>query len=269
MADISDVEQAVADTVISILYPTGLTQTSIVGVLCRVYRGWPNAATLNADLNAGAVNVTVVTDNDSGRTTTRYLPEWQVISKLPSAVLQTTGQTIIISGDPADGDVVGAMIDGVAFAYRVQPGDTPGLVASNLNHLIQTHRPTSVQGPAIKVPGAGSIIVRVVCDNATAFESRRQEKDLRVICWCPSPPVRDTVAGAIDAAIDQMAFLRIPDTTNARIIYRNTTSYDQAQNALLYRRDLVYNVEYPTISTVQQPSMLFGSSGLNGNITYS
>jgi hypothetical protein len=35
-----------------------------------------------------------------------------------------------------------------------------------------------------------------------------------------------------------------------------------------YRRDLIYTVEYPTITTAQQPSMLFGASDLNSNITY-
>ena len=43
------------------------------------------------------------------------------------------------------------------------------------------------------------------------------------------------------------------------IIYHNTAGYDQSQNALLYRRDLIYTVEYPTVTTAQQPSMLFGA----------
>src|SRR5208283_3508948 len=101
MADISDVEQAAVNAVSAILYPSGSTQSSFVGALCRVYRGWPNSATLNADLSTGAVNVTVVTDNDSGRTTTRYLPEWQTISSQPSITASTAGQTISISGHPA------------------------------------------------------------------------------------------------------------------------------------------------------------------------
>ncbi len=223
---------------------------------------------MNADLSAGAVNVTVVSDNDSGRTTTRYLPEWQTTSSQPGVTASTTEQTITISGNPAVGDVIGALIDGVAYAYRIQAGDTPDLVASNLNQLIQANRPATAQGFTITVPGAGSIEVRVVCDNATSFESRRQEKDVRIICWCPTPPIRDSVAAAIDTAIDQMSFLILPDDTNARVVYRNTASYDQAQNALLYRRDLVYTVEYPTITVVQQPSMLFGASDLNSNITY-
>jgi hypothetical protein len=180
----------------------------------------------------------------------------------------TTGQNVAIAGNPVIGDVVGAIIDGIPYAYRIQAGDSPDLVASNLEQLIQADRIASVQGTNIAIPGAAAITVRVVCDNAASFESRRQEKDLRIICWCSTPPIRDAVATAIDTAIDRIEFLLLPDATQARIVYRNTASYDQAQNALLYRRDLIYTVEYPTITTVQQPSMLFGASDLNSNITY-
>lgn len=268
MADISDVEQEFANTVTAVLYPAGASQASIVGVLCRVYRGWPNSATLNADLNAGTVNVTVVPDNDSGRTTTRYLPEWQTKPSQPGVSASTSDQTITISGVPTVGDVVGALIDRAAYAYRIQAGDTADLVASNLNVLIQADRPATVQGATIALPGARSVVVRVVCDAATSFESRRQEKDLRVICWCPTPSIRDAVAASIDLAIDQFSFLVLPDDTEARVVYKHTASYDQAPNALLYRRDLVYTVEYATIAIVTQPSMLFGASDINGNITY-
>ena len=131
------------------------SQSSIIGALCRVYRGWPNSATLNADLSAGAVNVTVVSDNDSGRTTTRYLPEWQTTSSQPGVTASSADQTITISGNPAVGDVIGALIDGAAYAYRIQAGDTPDLVASNLNQLIQANFPATAQGFTITVPGAG------------------------------------------------------------------------------------------------------------------
>lgn len=268
MADISDVEQAVADTVTSILYPAGSAQSSIVGVFCRVYRGWPNSATLNSDLSAGSVNVTVVSDNESARTTTRYLPEWQTRPSPSGATASVNRQTIAISGNPSVGDVVGVMVDGAAYAYRVLAGDTPSLIAANLNQLIQANRPAMLQGAIISVPGAGSIVVRSVRDNSTSFESRRQEKDVRIICWCPAPPIRDLVAAALDAALSGMSFLVLPDDTSARIVYRNTASYDQSQNALLYRRDLLYTVEYSTVTIVQQPSMLFGASEINGNITY-
>ena len=268
MADLSDVEQAMADTVTSIVYPAGSSQPSILGALCRVYRGWPNSGTLNADLSAGALNITIATDNDAGRTTTRYLPAWHSVSSRPGLIAAATDQMIIISGNPTVGDVVGALIDGLSYAYRVLAEDTTAMVASNLNQLIQSTRRATAAGPTVTIPGARSIKVRVVCDAQASFESRRQEKDLRVICWCPDPLIRDAVATAIDSAIDQLSFLALPDATKARIDYRNTATYDQAQNALLYRRDLVYTVEYPTITTVAQPSMLFGASDINGNITF-
>lgn len=268
MADISDVEQAVANAVTSILYPMGSSQSSIVGALCRVYRGWPNSATLNTDLTAGAVNVTVITDNDSGRTTTRRLPEWSNTPARPGVTASANAPTITISGSPAVGDVVGALIAGVVYAYRIEAGDTPGLIASNLSQTIQADRVASVHGTVIMVPGATAIEVRVVRDSPSSFESRRQEKDVRIICWCPTPPIRDSVAAAIDTAIDRLSFLPLSDSTTARVIYRNTANYDQAQNALLYRRDLVYSIEYSTVTIIQQPSMLFGASEINGNIIY-
>lgn len=233
MADISDVEQAMANTVTSFLYPAGPAHSSIIGVLCRVYRGWPNSATLNADLSAGLVNVTVVSDNESGRTTTRYLPVWRSKQSLPGAAASVTGQTITIFGSPSVGDTVGILIDGAAYAYRVLVGDTPDLIAANLKQLIQMNRPGTVQGPTIWVPGASSIVVRVVGDGSTSFESRRQEKDVRIICWCPTPPIWDSVGAAIDAAIDEMSFLVLSDDTSARVVYRNTASYDRNVTAQL------------------------------------
>ncbi len=268
MADLSEVEQSIADSVTSSLYPEGFSQASVVGVLCRVYRGWPNAATLNSDLSAGVINVTIAPDNESGRTTTRYLTEWQYTPAQPGTTATASGSTVTVGGTPAVGDVAGILVDGAAYAYRIQSRDGIDLIASNLALLIQANRPVSVQGSTITIPGSYSVIARVVCDCAASFESRRQEKDLRVACWCPSPATRDAVAGAIDAAMDQMAFLALADGTSARITYRNTASYDQAQNALLYRRDLLYTAEYPTVTTLELPSMLFGAAAINGNITY-
>ncbi len=268
MADISDVEQAFANAITSILYPYGTSQSSIVGVLCRIYRGWPNSSTLNSDLNNGNVNVTVVTDNQSGQITTRYLPEWQMLPAQAGVAVSTVGETIMFSGTPSVGDVVGVLIDGISYAYRVLMGDTSELAASNLCQLIQFVRPATTEGYTIDVPGSSSIQVRVVCDNLASLENRRQENDLRVICWCPAPTVRDAAASAIDAAINGISFLKLQDNTDVRVIYKDTASYDQSQNALLYRRDLVYTVEYPTIATFELPAMLFGASGINGNIIY-
>jgi hypothetical protein len=268
MADISDVEQALVTLLTNLLYPNGSTQSSIIGVTCRVYRGWPNSAALAADLSAGIVNVTIASDNHSGKTTTRYLPEWYYNSVSTSLSAEATDQTIFIGGTAAVGDVVGAMIDGLVFVYRVNAGDTPNLVAANLCTLIQTNLIATVHGHDINVPGATSIVARVVCDHSAYFEGRRQEKDVRVICWCPAPTIRDSLTSVIDHFVAQSTFLPLSDNTSARIVYHNTTTSDQSQNALLYRRDLIYAIEYATMISFNLPSMLFGAAAINGQVTF-
>jgi hypothetical protein len=268
MADISDIEQALADEITGLLYPLGPMQASIIGVTCRIYRGWPNSATLNSDLAAGVANVTVVSDNEAGAVTTRYLREWQYNSAVPGVTAEVAGQTISIGGDPRVGDVVGALVDGRAYAYRVTTGVSQDLVAANLCTAIQTNRIATAHGPRINLPGAAAILVRAVCDNNAYYEGRRQEKDVRAICWCSTPVVRDSLSSAIDLSVAQTPFLRLADTTLARVRYRNTTTSDQSQNALLYRRDLIYTIEYPTVISVSLPSMLFGAAAINSQITF-
>jgi hypothetical protein len=48
-----------------------------------------------------------------------------------------------------------------------------------------------------------------------------------------------------------------------KLTYAGTRVFDQSQDALLYRRDLLYQVEYPTIINASQPAMLFGDLLLN------
>lgn len=268
MADISDVELALVAQIISTLYPAGTSQASIIGSMCRIFRGWPNAGSLNADLAAGVVNVTVVPDNDPGRVTTRYLPEWSVSQSLPGTSVAASNDSLIVGGTPSAGDVIGALVDGSPFAYRVQAGDTPDQVAAALGALISQVRTARVAGASVAVPGASTVIARVVSDGAASFESRRQEKGLRVICWCPDPASRDAVAGAIDGRCVVTPFLPLADASLARLSYRDTAVYDQSQNASLYRRDLVYLAEYPSITRIMLPSMLLGDAELNGGPRY-
>ena len=268
MADISDIEQIFADTIVSALYPGGTSQASLIGTLCRIYRGWPNAATLNSDLTSGIVNVTVLADNESGCSTTRYLPEWKTIPTTPGTTIYATGQIIVVGGVPIVGDLVGALIDQVAYSYRIRVGDTAVQVAAGLSQAIQAHRMVFLNYTTILVYDAPMITTRAASDAIAAMESRRQDKDIRVTCWCSSPAIRDSVAIALDQCLSKNPFMVLPDDTEARVAYKNTSSYDQAQNALLYRRDLVYTVEYSTISVSSQPPMLFGDAVLNGSFNY-
>ena len=268
MADISDIEQVFADNIASAIYPEGTSQASVLGTLCRIYRGWPNAATLTWDLTSGIINITILADNESGHNTTRYLSEWKVTPTIPGTNIYATGQVIYVGGTPVVGDVVGALIDQVAYTYRVRAGDTAVQVAAELAQAIQADQLVSLSYTTILIHDASIITTRVVSDTIATMESRRQEKDVRITCWCSNPTIRDAAASTLDQYLTQTSFLVLPDNTEVRISYKNTASYDQAQNALLYRRDLVYTVEYSTVSVSLQPSMLFGDVALNGSFNY-
>lgn len=263
MADLSQVEDRLVTLITSAIYPNGTDADSILGTGCRIYRGWPASAALNADLQSGLVNVTVAPDTDQGRATTRYRLDW-VGSQSPATLAATVaGDSVMFSGTATARHAVGLLIDGRPFAYPVRDTDDPGVVAASLAAMIRTVRVAHLNGTMITVPGATTLIARIVTSGTSFREARRQERDLRVICWCPSPSTRDATATAIDQTLVRHDFLDLADESHARLQYRGTAVYDQAQNALLYRRDLIYTTEYPTIIADTLPAMLFGHLKLN------
>jgi hypothetical protein len=265
MADQSDVEAALVARVVAALYPAGADAGSVAGTTCRVYRGWPNAAALDADLGARRVNVTVFPDGSEARDTTRW-PEQQ--TALPPVTPQlgvlVSGNTATFFGSAAPGQVAGLLVDTQAVAYRTADGDTPELVAAVLADRIRTPsdgrgRPAQVSGASVTVPGAGAVVARVVADQGVVSELRRQQQGFRITAWCPSAASRDIVAGAIDSALAGTLFIPLADGTAGNLRYISTTVFDQSLNARLYRRDLLYTVEYATTLTQNLPSMLFGT----------
>jgi hypothetical protein len=107
-------------------------------------------------------------------------------------------------------------------------------------------------------------VARIASDSSFLREARRQSRDFVIACWCPTPALRDAVAGAIDAAMLDLRFFAIQDGTSARLIYITTMEYDQAQNSLLYRRDITFSVEYSTVVLENEPRMVFGDLSLGG-----
>src|SRR5690242_4735388 len=116
MADQSDVEDALVELVSAALYPNGTSAGSVPGPDCRVYRGWPNSAALDADLAAGRVNVTVFPGSGTGRTTTRYPQQWAGPPATPSLTAMVSGTSVTFSGKADVGQIAGILIDGCSHA---------------------------------------------------------------------------------------------------------------------------------------------------------
>jgi len=269
MADQSDVETALVGLVLAAVYPDGTTASSVCNADCRIYRGWPLPGTLEADLAHGVVNVTVLPVNGTLQNTTRFPYVWQLPpDQAPTLTASVAGQTVTFAGTPQLGQLAGVIVNGKSYVYTVQTGDNADLVAANMAVLIRANFVAIYSGTTVTVPAATRLIGRVVAGSQATREVRRQRQDFRLTCWCPDFATRDTVAAAIDLALSQIAFIDLPDGTAARLVFRNGATSDRAEDAGLYRRDLVYSVEYATIATENQPAMLFGGGTLDAVTPY-
>lgn len=263
MPDRADVEQALAALIAGVLYPDGTTNDPVVGKVCRVYRGWPVSGALEADLAAGAVHVTIQSVAGSYRNTTRYSAEWQ--GAVPATTLQASvdTETVQFVGVTAAGQAAGVLVDGVTYVYRVQASDAPADVAAAMAVLILVDRPVSASGATITLPYATGLVARVVTDGRGGRELRRQVAGLRITLWCPDPATRDQVASLVDVALADQTFIDVGGWA-CRMQGAGGHSTDESSDAGVWRRDLTYSVEYPTVAEETLPAMLFGLTSVNG-----
>jgi len=261
---VSDVETALATLAASAIYPNGPAAPSAIGSLTRIYRGWPNAAALDADLSAGRINLTVFPIPGSIRDTTRYSPDWQAAPATPTLTASVLGDTISFAGSADQGQLAGLRVGTATYVHRIGPGESLALVAAILAVAVAADRPALAAGASITIPGATNLLARTAIDTSATSELRRQTQTFRLTAWCPDPTTRDAAAATVDAAFAATPFLTVTaaaaptDSAACRLRYVSTTTFDQGEDATLYRRDLLYSVEFPTLATALQPSMIFG-----------
>ena len=230
-------------------------------------RGWPNAAALDADLTAGRVNITVFPDAARQRNSTRWPDEWTMAAAVtPTLGILVAGTTASVFGTGGAGMLAGLQVDTLSVVYRTAKGDTPELVAAALAEKLRAlGRIALANGADVRVPGAGFLLGRVVADQGAMRESKRQSQGFRISLWCPDPASRDAAGGVVDRALSAIGFLPLPEGTGGNLRFLSSVLYDQSLNARLYRRDLIYSVDYATTIVEALPSMIFGVSDLEAN----
>lgn len=214
-----------------------------------ISRGWPDSAALDKLIRAGRVRVTVYPVPGAVRNTTRY-PDEERVTAEPAATLTVSraGDTATFAGDATPAHLAGLHSAHGADTLRCNPGETPATLAARFAALIPG---ASAAGPAVTVPGL--IAARVQCDATAARELRRTERQFAVIVWAPTPALRDTVAAALDVVLSDTPWL----ANSARMRFSGDRTTDEGQNAGVYRRDLIYSVEYPTTAERSAPRVVF------------
>ncbi len=194
------------------------------------------------------------------------MPDSLTDAVTPALTVTVAGTTATFAGSAGLGQLAGILVEGRSYVHRTAAGDTPDLVAAVLAAAIAPTRPATAAGAAVTLPGAGAVVARTAADAATTDELRRQCQRFRITAWCPSPDLRDAACAALDGTFAATPFLTLADGTQARLTYASTTTFDQRQDAALYRRDLLYAVEFPTTQVAIQPSMLFGTLDLGASV---
>jgi hypothetical protein len=276
MADLSDVEEALLRLAAAVLYPEGPAAPSVIGRACRLYRGWPRGAALDADLAAGLAHVTVFPEARPQAVTTRYPDRWEKVGmpapglnvpglSVPGLSVIVDGRSATVEGSAHVGQVAGLLVDGMAVVHRTAPGDTAEMVAAVLATYLRARRVVTVDGATLTVAGSGPMLGRVVADRMVRRETRRQRQVLRLTVWCPDADMRDRLASALDAQLSTVDFLDLPDGGKGRLLFRGSLVHDQGRAARLFRRDLLYAVDYATTVTQTLPAMIFGDMRLGAH----
>ncbi len=261
MADQADVETALAAIVANSLYPTGIGVPSVTGHVCRIYRGFPNAASLDADLASEVINISVAATDGMVKNVTRYPRRWIAVAPVtPGLSVIVAQQSATFSGACAAGQLAGIQVNGSVYPYAVQVNDSPATVASNLAALLRVAGwVVDYAGTTLGVPGADEFTARVVSGAGSLQEIKRQIQEFKISLWCPDPAARDAVTPVIDQMLAGLRFIPLADGSYAHLVFAGSTAQDNAADANLYRRDLTYSVEYPTTLAQMTPAMLFGS----------
>ena len=256
LADLSDVEQALLGAIAAAVYPDGTDQPSVVGAQVKLYRGCPTQLGLNGDLAAGRQTITIFSDPKEARETTRYPRVWKpgpIVT--PTLTVSVDAGTVTWGGSGGAGQIAGVLVDGAAFAVAVGATDTPSTISAAFASIVPG---ATADGTSLTIADAVSLEARVEGSATALMEIRRQEQTITVSVWTNQPTIRDALAGAIDNALAGIDWLAFCDGSSGLLRYRETVETDTSENANLYRRDLFYSMEYPTIRTAVAPAMMFG-----------
>lgn len=246
MATIRQVENSIATLVDSVVYPSGHLMPSITGNLVRIVIGYPISEQLDNDVAAGIAQIRVFPIGKSDKNTTRFPKIWNTVNiSAPTLTSTVLNNTITIGGSVSVPQAVLVNLNGTLYGYSVILTDTTSTIASALAALIPG---ASAIANVITITGAIlKLTASVVVNGQSAKEIKRQVKIFYVSIYAPTPDQRDILGDAVDVVLGNVERLDFQDTTQAIIVYKGADEIDIFEKNIIYERDLLYTVEYPTM----------------------
>ena len=248
MAGLADVSNALVALIAQIIYPNGTGQPSITGQPVKVYGGWPTTTVLMADLKDGKAHVSVFPTTE--KVVDTAVSEWREMTAPTNTVTLTlAGQAVTVGGAVSTPQNAALVVDGKGYVYGVQAGDTLTSIATALAPLVAVDQPATSAGVVVTIPGAKAISPRVGGVGTSLRELRRQERYFQITVWANCFDAREPLADALDAALSGTFHITLPDGMSADLRYKASHQDDSGQKESVYRRDLIYAVEFSTTQT--------------------
>ena len=270
MADLSDVMTALGTFIGGVLYPSGATgeaNSPACGVPVMIVAGWPSPQSLDTAMQAGKAVVSIY-PTASERNTTRFPTDDEELSTQPGTfTISSVGQVITVGGaqpSPYYFQNLVAFVNGQPYRVQSQPSDTPASLAAALQALIAADiSGSTVSGVSITLPATARIgALRIGTTGTLISEIGRQERAFQITAWASSPAMRDAVSPIVDVALRQTKFLTLADQTLGRLVYKSSPFSDFDQKQGIFRRDLIYTVEYGTTITTTGDQIVISETQL-------
>jgi hypothetical protein len=263
LADISDLTAYLKATAITAVYPNGTSQPSVAAIDCVIEEGWPEPAQLDLDIQGlektaagttiprpGGVcaHISVFPPPGTGVQVYQILNKTYVIA--PAAITSTVevaGDVVTVTGPLAAGEFLTLVLDNAVICSQTG-ANVAAMLAALAAQAVAAGYAATATATTLTVPFKFEMTVRQGGKAILGKVTHRQRQAVMVTVWAPTPETRTTLAKAIDGLIKQANKITVPaDGSQALVIYSRTTVLDLQESVGIYRRDLVYEVEYATV----------------------
>jgi len=242
MADILDVQNVLAGLVANAVYPNGTSMPSVGNCPIRIYPGWPLPGSLDADLAAGIVNVSIFPR--TATPTTRFDVDWQTLDINEATLdlaINPSLSSITVTGTVATPQTVMTHYNGIGYAYAVQANDTLNSIATGISIVVPG---ASSTGNVVTVIGAHSLQCNISTAGTSLQEVGREDRWLCITVWASTPALRSTIGSAIISALALTFRISLPDGSTGQVKFKNSQEYDLGEKTRYYKRDINFIVEY-------------------------
>lgn len=260
MADLSDITEYLAGVAAAAVYPNGTLQPSVAAMDVRIYEGWPQAEKLDRDVkgenddgsartNGQAAHVSVYPMPGTGNAVFQIQDKTYVITPVTLGMaVSVVGNVISVTGQPNAGEFLTLVCDNAVVLSR-GGASTSALLAALAADAVAAGYAATSDATSLTVPVVHDLVVRQGGKALMGKVLNRQTQLVMISVWAPNRIARSQLASAIDILVKKSIRITLPDTSQAIVKYNRTNQSDEMQTDVVYRRDLIFDVEYATVET--------------------